>query len=167
MKPIPNWPGYFAGEDGRIHSTRPWRGVTALHPLAEGSDKDGYRTVQLAVGGGRTRKQRAHVLIARAYLGPKPSPRHEVRHLNGINIDNVPTNLAWGTAKQNSADREAHGRTARGERNGGGGKLRAEDVDAIRSALAGGSTQRMLADSFGVSPALISHIATGRLWRNA
>lgn len=50
-----------------------------------------------------------HVLVLEAFVGPCP-PRMECRHLNGNPADNRLENLRWGTRKENSADRKAHGR---------------------------------------------------------
>lgn len=74
---------------------------------------DGYPSVRLTLNGHRTRLA-VHRLVAWVYLSPRPDPFHEVRHLNGNKADNRVENLAWGTRKQNAADREQHGRTSRG-----------------------------------------------------
>lgn len=58
-----------------------------------GLDKDGYPTVSL-----KSRSFHVHVLVATAFVGDKPSPKHKVRHLNSKRADNRPCNLAWGTA---------------------------------------------------------------------
>ena len=50
---------------------------------------------------GRTRVAR---LIALAFHGVPPFPKAEARHLNDIQTDNTPSNIAWGTSKQNKAD---------------------------------------------------------------
>jgi hypothetical protein len=57
------------------------------------------------------RKFAVHVLVAEAFHGPKPSPTHQVRHLNGDRLDPRAINLAWGTASENAASRsdEKHG----------------------------------------------------------
>lgn len=113
--PIPGFPGYAVDIDGEIWSVgHNWRGLGSrrLFPIA---DEDGYLRVRLSVGGKRV-KVAAHVLVATTLIGPKPSPLHEVRHLNGCRIDNHPTNLRWGTSKENADDREAHGTTSRGDR---------------------------------------------------
>lgn len=51
----------------------------------------------------------AHVLVCETFHGLKPSPRHEVRHLNGNAIDNRAENLAWGTHAENMQDMLRHG----------------------------------------------------------
>lgn len=164
-RPIPEWDDYLAGDDGHIYSLKNWRSVP-VRRLAEGRNRDGYPTVQLSPGvGSRTLVVAVHKLIARVWLGAKPSPRHEVRHLDGDKINNRPSNLAWGTTKQNAEDRDAHGRTARGERSGVA-KLTSKQVLSIRERIASGETQTSIAASLGVCVATVNHIHTGRNWRH-
>ncbi len=75
-----------------------------------------------------------------------------------------PEHLCAGYHGQNMAERDWRGRTARGERNGGGGKLTAEAVREIRAAAAGGERQRDIARRFGISSALVSLIVSRRYW---
>jgi hypothetical protein len=56
-------------------------------------------------------------MVLETFVG-EPTPNQQVRHLNGDKRNNCLDNLAWGTAKENAADRESHGNTARGTRNG-------------------------------------------------
>jgi hypothetical protein len=43
--------------------------------------------------------------MAEAFIGPRP-PGLQVRHLNDHKLDNYVWNLAYGTGKDNCADRE-------------------------------------------------------------
>ena len=106
---------YEVTRDGRVFALRTnWRGY-GVREMKQHPDPDGYPSVRLTLDGRRQRFA-VHRLVAIAYLGPRPSKRHEVRHLNGDKTDNRVQNLAWGTAGDNAADRERHGRTSRGER---------------------------------------------------
>lgn len=114
--PIPNWPGYGATPDGRIWSlSANWRGY-GQRVLAPHSDRDQYQSVRLTFAKGSRKKFKVHRLVAETFIGPRPSPRHEVRHLDGNRANNCASNLAWGTQKDNADDRERHGRTSRGAR---------------------------------------------------
>jgi DNA invertase Pin-like site-specific DNA recombinase len=74
-------------------------------------------------------------------------------------------NLRWGTPQSNYADRDRHGRTAKGERHGQA-KLTAEQAQAIRSRYrAGGTSERKLAAEFGVGRTTVRDILTGHSWR--
>jgi hypothetical protein len=111
-------------------------------------------TRYLSVVLGRDNTQNVHVLVALAFLPPRPSPKHEVRHLDGSRTNNVPINLAWGTRAQNNRDKKHHGT----------GRLTIVDVQKIKTALKhpwyGQLTD--LARSYEVSVAAISAIKHGR-----
>lgn len=68
---------------------------------------DGYPYVHLSRGAiGVSRA--VHVLLAEAFLGPRPVG-HEVRHSDGNRSNCTVGNLAWGTPSENQRDRENHG----------------------------------------------------------
>jgi hypothetical protein len=50
-----------------------------------------------------------HQLVAKAFLGPKPTPLHEVCHNDGDHLNNRADNLRWGTKSENMYDRVTHG----------------------------------------------------------
>ena len=78
-------------------------------------DKDGYLIVTLSRNGKR-HDRKVHQLVCSAFNQPRPSKKHEVRHLDGIRSHNTPSNLKWGRPKHNASDRDRHGHTVRGER---------------------------------------------------
>lgn len=111
--PIPGFPGYHVTPWGRVFSVEHnWRGygIREMHPTL---NADGYPSVRLTIDGKRQRIA-VHRLVAATYLPPRPSPDHEIRHLDGNKRRPFADNLVWGTAKENAADRDAHGRTSRG-----------------------------------------------------
>lgn len=119
-----------------------------------------YAAVSLRHNGKRERRT-VHRMVADAFLPPKPSPAHEIRHLDGNRANNAASNLAWGTRKQNAEDRARHGTTACGERHGMYGvrtfghtnanaSLTKEQADRIRE-LAGKMSQRKIAREVGTS----------------
>lgn len=77
-----------------------------------------------------------------------------------------PSHLFIGSIADNQHDKGAKGRAAKGEANGGGGKLTADDVARIRELVAAGLTDREVAEQFPVSPAMVYRIKTGRVWRH-
>lgn len=107
-------PLYEIMRDGRIFSLTNWRGY-GRRELVQGLNEDGYPSVRILIDGKRTRVA-VHKLVAERHLGPRPTPAHEVRHLDGDKLHRHADNLAWGTRAENAADRERHGRTSRGER---------------------------------------------------
>lgn len=166
--PIPGYPGYLATRDGRVISmlARPPK------PIRQDPDRDGYPYVLV-----RTPKRRkrlpVHRAVALAFLG-HPRPGQQVRHLDGDRSRCCVDNLAWGTPLENSADRDAHGNTARGRRNGaytkphrrprgaanGMTKVTPHIVAAIRSAS---GRQKDIGARFGVSQQLVSLIRRGEV----
>lgn len=68
------------------------------------TDKDGYKYVFIS-----GRAEKIHRLVCEAFNGSPGKGDLVVRHMNAIRSDNRPGNLAWGTRKENSAGRKAHG----------------------------------------------------------
>jgi hypothetical protein len=101
------YPGYTVDREGNVWSDSNWRGY-GLRKLSQKPNSHGYPSVKVKFEG-RMKKALVHVMVCRAFHGPKPSPEHQVRHLNGIRSDCRAENLAWGTPKENAADRKAHG----------------------------------------------------------
>ena len=110
--PIPGSDGYEASTDGRIRSVSRvvYRKDGKSQPVKGRELKTwvtrGYRAIKLGVHGRHTY---VHTLVCEAFHGPRPSPKHEVRHLNGDNFDNRAENLAWGTRSENKQDSIRHG----------------------------------------------------------
>ena len=143
--------------DGRVGST--WS-VKVLERAASGH----LRAQLYAMGaGGKPRKFLVHVLVLELFKGPRPLGM-EACHNDGDPANNAAHNLRWDTRAGNWADRKRHGRGCGGEKNPGGGKLRQEDVDAIRARRAAGEKLRSIAASFMVSMAMVSKIARRRAW---
>lgn len=110
---VPMAPCYAAMPDGTILSTTSnWRGY-GVREMRQKPNTDGYPSVRIVINGKRTRIS-VHRLVASAYLPPRPSPKHEIRHFDGDKTNNHHDNLRWGTRKDNADDRQRHGRTSRG-----------------------------------------------------
>lgn len=102
-----------------------WRPVVGYEGLAEVSTygrvrsaKTGAIKSQSAQQGGRlqisiwdgsrSRPERVHKLVARAFLGACP-PGQEVRHLDGDQTNNNLDNLVYGSHSENERDKLRHG----------------------------------------------------------
>ncbi|AIV65529.1 HNH endonuclease [Burkholderia pseudomallei] len=115
MNEIKHTPTYEVTHDGRVFSVDSnWRGY-GRREMTQMLNADGYPCVRIIVNGKRKRVT-VHSLVARTHLGPQPAPGHEVRHLDGNKLNSHYKNLAWGTQKENAADRDRHGRTSRGKK---------------------------------------------------
>lgn len=97
--------------------------------------------------------------------GPPPTDEHDAAHScgNGHLGCIAKRHLTWKTPADNCSDRDIHGTTARGERNGGGQKLTTSDVIKIK-ALRGIIPQTKIAKQFGVNSSTISAIHRGAIW---
>lgn len=110
------------------------------------------------------RPQLVSRLACEAEHGPPPSPEHEAAHLCGKGHEGcvAKRHLAWKTPKENSADRDMHGTTARGETQGRA-KLTEADIREIRT-LKGQMLLREIADHYGVSASMVSQIHRRVVW---
>lgn len=102
-RPIAGWDGYQVSSDGRVRSNKRGGEWRILKPTLVG----GYEEVRL-FNGRRIRARKVHLLVADAFLGPRP-PGLETRHMDGNSRNNAATNLRYGTRSQNRRDRIAHG----------------------------------------------------------
>lgn len=123
-------------------------------------NKDGYGMI-----GFRRRSIGAHRVSYVLFRGDQV-PGLSVLHTCDVPACVNPFHLYLGTQAQNVRDRVIRGRSRHpfGE-NHGRAKLSADDVTAIRAALAAGCVQRRLAERYDVTPTTILGIKNGRIWR--
>jgi hypothetical protein len=124
----------------------------------------GYTTAQIYING-KSKSLLVYKLVVKAFLPPKPSPTHQIRHLNGDPLDSRVCNLAWGTPKENAADKEQHGTVPYGTKHPNA-KVTEQDVREIRQLLSQGSEMPPLARRFNLSKQSIYRIAHRRSWRH-
>lgn len=133
-----------------------------------------YAAISFRNNGFRKRRYVHHV-VAEAFLPPRPSPEHELRHLDGDRANNAASNLAWGTRQDNANDRAAHGRTAVGERHGMFGKRLSGEANGfaklsdaaarqVHEMAVAGESQRSIATAVGVSQKTVWRVLSGNGW---
>jgi hypothetical protein len=105
-RPIPSFPSYSASSLGRIYS-RP-REHTKGGVLKTRISRRKYREVRLHRADGYSRTCRVHALVCEAFYGMAPE-RQGARHLDGDSLNNLATNLCWGTQAENLEDARRHG----------------------------------------------------------
>lgn len=105
----------------------------------------------------------AHTEACEAEHGPRPDDMEAAHSCGRRNCANR-RHLSWKTHAANMADQEADGTVAWGEAHGCA-TLTATDAAAIRSAPKAYGVGRRLARRYGVSPATITLIRQGKLWR--
>lgn len=99
---VPGFPDYEVTRDGRVWSNK-GRGRWLKPGIASG----GYPLVGL-MRDGRQYSRKVHVLVALAFLGPRPEG-HDVCHNNGNPADNRVENLRYDTRSANLRDAVRHG----------------------------------------------------------
>jgi hypothetical protein len=175
-KDLPGHPGYRVGDDGSV-----W---TQWHKVGRGY-RYGFKTVRgedwqpmklrpnragrlsVVLFPGAVERQVAH-LVLEAFVGPCPPGMECCHDPDPDPANNRLPNVRWGTKESNYADRDRHGRTARGEK-AGGAKLSEEQAKQIIAEYAAGpryGVTKRLAAKFGVNPGTIHRIATGRKWKH-
>lgn len=162
---IPTSPGYRVSTDGRVQTswtvggprrypTAPWRDMG----LMEGTN--GYLKVRLSGPGGR-RQANIHRLIAETFI-PNPDGLPCVRHLDGNQVNNNVSNLAWGTYADNEADKKRHGTWEATHL--GNAKLTLADRVVVRALVAAGASHASVGRQFGVSKSTIRRLIAGLTW---
>ena len=152
--PLP--PDYHVDFTGRVFSDTGWRGY-GFRELVQQPNSHGYLSVRVSFPDGKRKRLLVHTLVAAYHLPPRPSPQHEVCHIDGDKTNNRKDNLRWGTRKDNAADRERHGRTSRGAthsiaiRSGKADSLTDAERTSILRLSQKGWSQRSIADRLGRS----------------
>lgn len=116
-QPIPGHSYYQASTEGRIRRAAGTPRASAPRLLTPRIRKFrpgliAYRDVSLC-NNGTAKSETVHKLVALAFLGPRPSPAHEVAHADGDPGNNRSSNLRWATNAENKEDYKRHGRTGR------------------------------------------------------
>lgn len=108
-----------------------------------------------------------HKLVAEAFLGPRPTPAHQVNHKNGDRADNRIANLEWVTHSENSHHRydvlNHRAKGARGEANSGS-KLTEAKVREIWGCRAAGERHKTIAARFGITEKYCRAVCSRKRW---
>jgi len=149
---IPGYEGlYQVSDHGKIKRISPER-ILKTH-------KSRYEFIQLHRDG-KPKGFGVHRLVAMAFIG-NDDPSLLVLHCDGNPLNNHVSNLRYGTAKENSDDRLAHGTMTYGEQSSFG-KLKNWQAVEIYKRRKLGESRSSLAKEFGVSYFTISNIDRGR-----
>jgi hypothetical protein len=120
-RPIPQRAGFFISSDGKSALTiRPKNGRGGyVNPRAVLFHDHGDGYLRFSAGGKRSEHGQSRTGVHVAVLSAWHRERAEgevARHLDGDKLNNCISNLAWGTASENSSDMAKHGKM-KGERN--------------------------------------------------
>ncbi len=158
-KLIPGCDNYLATPCGQIIST-----ISGVPRLLKPCLSVGYPRVNVVIDG-KFRGERVHSLVCAAFWGPRPSPKHEVRHLDGTRTNNNSDNIRWGTRHENIADRIDHGCAHAGE-DSVKAKLTEKEVKVIRKLCSMGGKHERIAEIFNISRTLVSYIRNRKVWKH-
>ena len=165
-RPVVGFEGlYEVSSEGRVRSLRRERsgphysngGIIRERELRHWFTK-GYPCVSMRKDGG-TFKSPVHLLVASAFLGPRPEGM-ETCHNDGNRNNPAASNLRFDTYEGNRADTYLHGTDRRGERNHSS-VLTDEQVLAIR---ADARVQRTIAADYGIKQQCVSKIKRRLRW---
>ncbi len=179
-RPIPGFPGYFAGDDGSIWTsvirtgrrggfkygdkphrklkTRPQK-PTKRYPYVKP-----YRMVAIR-GAEKQVRRMVHVLVLTTFSGPPPEGM-ECRHKDGSADNNRITNLEWATKIVNWEDKRKHGTAPIGEKSGAAKLTDANVIEMRRLRQSTGMQYKDIGAQFGVSGSTASGAITGRYWKH-
>jgi len=162
--PVAGFPIYEVSDWARVRSLDhydergQWRPGKVLKPWMHST---GYLCVTL-YRDGKAYKPRVHALVAAAFRGPRPKG-HDVRHGPNGPLDNRPSELCYGTRKENMEDMERDGTKRQGD-NHHNAKLTVAIVSECRLRRAASETIEALADEFGVSWGAVRSAVSGVTW---
>lgn len=178
-RPVAGFDGYEVSSLGRVRSWRPvnGRGGLASEPRIRrlATNRGGYRICQM-MQDGLLRPRFVHHLVLDAFVGPRPTMMHMACHWDGDRANNLPGNLRWGTAKDNSQDSIRHGtfvsgdrhplrlnpERVQGERNG----RSVVTEENVREARSTRMTYRQVMQRWGLSRASAQSLVYGKSWRH-
>lgn len=102
---IPGYEGFYQVSNiGRVRSLNRISAKGARikgRILCPGNDGSREYEIYMLWKDAKPKTYGAHVLVALAFIGPRPSLKHQVNHIDGNKRNNQPDNLEWVTPKEN------------------------------------------------------------------
>jgi hypothetical protein len=104
------YPSYDVSNLGRVRRVAGGCGAVVGKLLRVKPHKDSGYLITKLTEGSRTSTRKVHVLVAEAFLPPRPSLQHEVNHIDFDRRNPRASNLEWLTRKENLAHSRRAGR---------------------------------------------------------
>jgi hypothetical protein len=163
-KSVPGYKDLYEVSDlGRVRRCGGGQGAVVGRIITPKKGKKGYLHLDLSKQD-KKRRFGIHQLVALAFIGPLPSPEHEVNHKDTNKQRNVPLNLEYVTSLGNVRHAIANGlhggRPMPGESNGRA-VLTESQVASIRYDS---RSQRLIALEYGISKSQVGNIKRGEQW---
>jgi len=160
---------YRVGDDGSVWTCkipigyRQWGPSEHWRPLMP-QNKGGYLSVNLSLDG-KLYYRAVSALVLEAFIGPRPDGAEACHFPDHSPLNNRLDNLRWGSKVENMGDKDRLGRQPR-DATHPNTKVTAEQIVAIREAVAAGEWQRHVAKRFGVTCVCVNRAVTGRTWKD-
>jgi len=163
-KAIPGFEGYEVARFGKVRSHNSQYGTRKTPRILKPSiDSCGYAHIGLFRNSVRFSRT-VHQLVLEVFVGPRPEG-YQCCHNDGNPSNNHINNLRWDSAKNNSIDKTKHGTMSNGERQHLS-KLKAIDIPEIRRLrIEEHISYRVIGEKFGVTPATIWSVLSGKTWK--
>ena len=160
-KTHPKFVNYEFSSNGDVRSTFDGR----VRYLRGSTSDRGYKSVSLSSNKLVVKREYIHRAVCELFNGPQPAWSQCCRHLDGDKTNNAASNIAWGTDKENEADKALHGTSPKGEKNPMA-ILTREKVEQMRSIRASeNKPYYKIAKDFGVSTMTAFKAVTLRAWK--
>jgi hypothetical protein len=126
---------------------------------------NGY--VAFTVGSGRKKHKtvRLHRVVCEAFHGPAPQDKPQARHLDGNQLNNHSSNIAWGSQLDNERDKDRHGTRPCGELVKRA-VLDEPTVKKIKRMSSVGLSAKSIGDILGFNRGTIAGVTCGRNWKH-
>jgi hypothetical protein len=168
-KTIPQYSDYDASSFGRIRRATIGRGTWPGRVLRPSAIPAGYLFVRVKAPQQEEFVQvYVHRLVAFAFIGPPPSPAHQVNHIDMNKSNNHADNLEYLTGKENRAHAHKLGayRNTQGSRHHLA-RFTEPDIQSIRRRFdAQEATIQELATEYDVVWETIYYIVTRHTWKH-
>lgn len=161
-KLMPECEAYEVSNLGAVRRISPGRGTRAMRQIKPSVDAGGRMVFNISAGGKR-KQIKLHKAVASAFIGPCPQG-YEVAHLDGNQQNNVLSNLAYTTPKENNAHKVEHGTQPVGQEIWCS-KLSEDQVRNIRSEYPSLSYAK-LANKYNVSIGSIVQVIKRISWKH-
>lgn len=106
-----------------------------------------------------------HILVCRAFHGPRPTGKHLACHNDGDQFNNHYSNLRWDTPAANTADCRRHGTDLVGARNGQA-QIAEEMARKVIEDLAKGIRSPEVARRRDISVRIVKCLKNGDTWKH-
>lgn len=152
-------PAYAVSNLGRVRRVAPDKFNRPMRVLRTPLNDKGYPNLNLHIDG-KQYLRRVHQLVCTAFHGPKPTDKHECRHLDGDPLNNRADNLTWGTSAENEQDKRRHGTYYK--RFGKVNFRLTLSETAIHEIKTAKASRRSIARQFGISCHTVNEVIEGR-----